>query len=141
MQAMNFGGKNESEQIAKELGLTEVDVDIDIETFVGGYKQIHLFFDGISVTADILSRIEDSAFRQTTIHWETKCIVLESPEDQIPDEQLVTDGGVRVDDQTDLWNYALEPAAPADTCPSGREWCDGPETEPHPCLGCFKLEQ
>lgn len=129
------------EQIAEEIGLTNDNVFVSADTYADGNLQIHLFFEGESLSADILSKIEESKYRQTSINWEAKCIVLESHEDQ-PPKQLVTDGGVVVEnDQTDLWTYGQEAAERVDTCPHGRSWCDGPDTDPHCCLGCFEVDQ
>lgn len=55
----------------------------------------------------------------------------------------VTDGGVVADDQTDLWTYGQQASERADTCPSGREWCEGNDTDEDDlcCFGCFEVEQ
>lgn len=58
----------------------------------------------------------------------------------IKSDEVVTDGGVTVeDDQTDLWTYGHEADDRVDTCPHGRSWCDGADSDPHCCLGCFEV--
>lgn len=62
-------------------------------------------------------------------------------DDEAAAPALIADGGVRVDQQTDLWNYGHEAAErAADTCPNGRSWCNGVDTEPHCCLDCFEVD-
>lgn len=42
--------------------------------------------------------------------------------------------------QTSLWTYGQQAAKRADTCPNGREWCPGPDSEELGCLGCFEVD-
>lgn len=51
-----------------------------------------------------------------------------------------SDASTANNEQTDLWTYGQQAADRADTCPNGRELCDGPDSEELGCLGCFEVD-
>lgn len=138
--ARNRRNGTESEQIVEELGLTDVDVEIDVDRFEEGV-QIFLFFDPSSVTlsGDILSQIcFNGSDYQIELNWESHCIVLES----LDEKKLVTDGGVTVEGQTDLWTYGQEASKRSeDWLPrTGDCDCGGNEGSCFRCIDWAKLE-